>query len=200
MIYDFQDLKEDIQMEFVSNHLAEILYKQREQDGSSQERFLKKYFKYDIYKKKSGSLSLSQLKRYEKEYKNKRFSTIPKKNSEMLHTVLEKMGIVINELYREELYNELLIKDAERLVYKLKKMGLLDCIEKATELVFAMNEMRASFGFNESSRETLLSLLFTDAKDYLSGKDIGDVIYEDIETRHDINLDKGDVVLNKSSN
>lgn len=200
MIYDFQDLKEDIQMEFVSNHLAEILYKQREQDGSSQERFLKKYFKYDIYKKKSGSLSLSQLKRYEKEYKNKSFSTIPKKNSEMLHTVLEKMGIVINELYREELYNELLIKDAERLVYKLKKMGLLDCIEKATELVFAMNEMRASFGFNESSRETLLSLLFTDAKDYLSGRDIGDVIYEDIETRHDINLDKGDVVLNKSSN
>lgn len=43
------------------------------------EEFLKRYFDYNIYTKKTGSLSLSQLKRYEKEFKNNQINTIPKK-------------------------------------------------------------------------------------------------------------------------
>ena len=60
---NFEDLKLEIQDEFISSNISEILYRQRKKDKLSQERFLEKYFEYNIYKKIAGSLSLSQLKR-----------------------------------------------------------------------------------------------------------------------------------------
>lgn len=90
MDFYFRDLKEEKQREFISKNLAEILCEQRKKDKISMEEFLKRYFDYNIYTKKTGSLSLSQLKRYEKEFKNNQINTIPKKNSKVLDIILKK--------------------------------------------------------------------------------------------------------------
>ena len=97
MDFYFRDLKEEKQREFISKNLAEILCEQRKKDKISMEEFLKRYFDYNIYTKKTGSLSLSQLKRYEKEFKNK---IIKFRNDEIHHKdIAYKEGATKDGLY-----------------------------------------------------------------------------------------------------
>ncbi len=91
MVYYFKDLKEEKKKEFLVQNLAEILYRQRKKDNISQSAFLIKYFERTLDKVNRPLLSLSQLKRYEKEYNNNQLSTIPKKNREALNIVKDRM-------------------------------------------------------------------------------------------------------------
>ena len=51
---NFEDLKLEIQDEFISSNISEILYRRRRKDKLSQERFLEEYFEYNIYTKMTG--------------------------------------------------------------------------------------------------------------------------------------------------
>ncbi|MEZ7643477.1 hypothetical protein O3672_04180 [Streptococcus chosunense] len=188
MDFYFRDLKEEKQREFISKNLAEILCEQRKKDKISMEEFLKRYFDYNIYTKKTGSLSLSQLKRYEKEFKNNQINTIPKKNSKVLDIILKKMESIANELYRKKIYMDLLKKDSIILAQNLNELGLLDCIEKSTDNLLAMYMYNKEFGRNYT-KEYLLDWLVSNAKKHLSGELMAEVIYEDRLTRHDIHND-----------
>lgn len=181
---NFFDLREEKQLEFISSHIAEILYRQRKEDRFSQERFLKEYFEYDIYSKKAGKLSLSQLKRYEKNFLRKDSPTTPKKNSEIFNVV--KNFSILNNLYREKLYHNYFKKDSLRFAEQLEELGLLNCIEKATSGLVAMNQYNVLLGKNYD-KIALLDWLFNNAKQNLIGKDIPELIYEGTKTRHDIN-------------
>ncbi|HEO1996415.1 TPA: hypothetical protein VAN19_002038 [Streptococcus agalactiae] len=183
-MFNFFDLREEKQLEFISSNIAEILYRQRDEDKLSQELFLKNYFGYNRYTKKADYLSLSQLKRYEKNFLRKSSPIIPKKNSEIFNIV--KKFSVLNNLYQEKLYHNYFKKDSLRFAEQLEELGLLNCIEKATSGLVAMNQYNVLFGKNYD-KITLLDWLFNNAKKGLIGEDIPELIYEGTKTRHDIN-------------
>ena len=180
---NFEDLKLEIQDEFISSNISEILYRQREKDGLSQERFLAEYFEYNIYTKIAGTLSLSQLKRYEKNYREKSSTIKPQKSSEIFNII--RRFSVTNDLYQREIYNDYLKEDSFRLAERLEELGLLDCIEKATNGLAGMNEFNIKFG-KTYDKSVLLDWLFTNANKALNGEDIPQFIYSQTKTRHDI--------------
>lgn len=183
-MFNFYDLKAEKQNEFISEHLPEILFRQRQQSKLSQQYFLKKYFGYDIYHKKSGILSLSQLKRYEKSYSRKEETTIiPKKNSKIFDVIRDLP--MTSDIYKEKVYQHYLEKDSLRFANNLEELGLLDCIEKATSGLVAMNSVNKRFGKHYTQIQ-LLNWVFANAKKSLIGEDIPELIYEDTTTRHDI--------------
>lgn len=189
MVYYFKDLKEEKKKEFLVQNLAEILYRQRKKDKISQSAFLIKYFERTLDKEKRPLLSLSQLKRYEKEYNNNQLSTIPKKNREALNIVKDRMENTIEEIYKEKLYSDLLKKDSQILASKLHELGLLDCIETSANAITEMIDYNKSFNKRASKnypKQFLLEWLFVNAKKYLNNEPLAEVIDEGRETRHDI--------------
>lgn len=189
MVYYFKDLKEEKKKEFLVQNLAEILYRQRKKDNISQSAFLIKYFERTLDKEKRPLLSLSQLKRYEKEYNNNQLSTIPKKNREALNIVKDRMENTIEEIYKEKLYSDLLKKDSQILASKLHELGLLDCIETSANAITEMIDYNKSFNKRTSKnypKQFLLEWLFVNAKKYLNNEPLAEVIDEGRETRHDI--------------
>lgn len=189
MVYYFKDLKEEKKREFLVQNLAEILYRQRKKDNISQSAFLIKYFERTLDKEKRPLLSLSQLKRYEKEYNNNQLSTIPKKNREALNIVKDRMENTIEEIYKEKLYSDLLKKDSQILASKLHELALLDCIEASANAITEMIDYNKSFNKRTSKsypKQFLLEWLFVNAKKYLNNEPLAEVIDEGRETRHDI--------------
>lgn len=71
------------------------------------------------------------------------------------------------------------------LVEHLEELGLLDCIEKATNELAGMNEFNIKFG-KTYDKLVLLDWLFNNAKKALNGEDISEFIYSQTKTRHDI--------------
>ena len=71
------------------------------------------------------------------------------------------------------------------LVERLEKLGLLDCIEKATNGLAGMNEFNIKFGKNYD-KFVLLDWLFNNAKKALNGEDIPKFIHSQTKTEHDI--------------
>ena len=180
---NFEDLKLEIQDEFISSNISEILYRQREKDGLSQERFLEEYFEYNIYTKIAGTLSLSQLKRYEKNYREKSSTIKPQKSSEIFNII--RRFSVTNDLYQRYIYNDYFKEDSFRLAERLEELGLLDCIEKATNGLAGMNEFNIKFG-KTYDKNVLLDWLFNNAKKALNGEDIPKFIHSQTKTEHDI--------------
>lgn len=180
---NFEDLKLEIQDEFISSNISEILYRQRKKDKLSQERFLEEYFEYNIYTKTAGTLSLSQLKRYEKNYREKSSTIKPQKSSEIFNII--RRFSVTNDLYQREIYNDYLKEDSLRFAKRLEELGLLDCLEKATSGLVAMNYYNSLTGKNYD-KYFLLDWLFNNARQGLSGEQIPELIYDGIKTRHDI--------------
>lgn len=174
---NFFDLSKEEQLDFISSHIAEILYRQREEDKLSQVQFLKKYFKYNIYTRKGGKLSLSQLKRYEKNFLDKSFPTTPKKNSEIL-SIVENFS-VLNNLYQEKLDYKCFEKNSLIFTKQLKKLGLLDSIEKATSEVFAMVSLNEAIG-ETYDKNFKLHWLYHNTKQTLNNVDIPISEYEEM--------------------
>jgi hypothetical protein len=75
--------------------------------------------------------------------------------------------------------------DSFMLVEHLEELGLLDCIEKATNGLAGMNEFNIKFG-KTYDKSVLLDWLFTNANKALNGEDIPQFIYSQTKTRHDI--------------
>ena len=71
------------------------------------------------------------------------------------------------------------------LVEHLEELGLLDCIEKATNGLAGMNEFNIKFGRNYD-KFVLLDWLFNNAKKALNGEDIPKFIHSQTKTEHDI--------------
>ena len=71
------------------------------------------------------------------------------------------------------------------LVEHLEELGLLDCIEKATNGLAGMNEFNIKFGKNYD-KFVLLDWLFNNAKKALNGEDIPKFIHSQTKTEHDI--------------
>ena len=71
------------------------------------------------------------------------------------------------------------------LVEHLEELGLLDCIEKATNGLAGMNEFNIKFG-KTYDKFVLLDWLFNNAKKALNGEDISEFIYSQTKTEHDI--------------
>jgi len=71
------------------------------------------------------------------------------------------------------------------LVEHLEELGLLDCIEKATNSLATMNEFNIKFG-KTYDKLVLLDWLFNNAKKALNGEDISEFIYSQTKTEHDI--------------
>ena len=182
-MFHFSDLKKEKQIDFISKNLSEILFKQRHELNLSQEQFLKKFFNYNIYTKKSGYLSLSQLKRYEKEYKKQVPFTVPKKNSKIFDIILNFS--VVDTIYIEKIFQYYLKEYSLRFAKQLEELGLLDCLEKATSGLVAMNYYNSLTGKNYD-KYFLLDWLFNNARQGLSGEQIPELIYDGIKTRHDI--------------
>lgn len=71
------------------------------------------------------------------------------------------------------------------LVEHLEELGLLDCIEKATNGLAGMNEFNIKFG-KTYDKFVLLDWLFNNAKKALNGEDISEFIYSQTKTENDI--------------
>ena len=71
------------------------------------------------------------------------------------------------------------------LVEHLEELGLLDCIEKATNGLAGMNEFNIKFG-KTYDKFVLLDWLFNNAKKVLNGEDIPKFIHSQTKTEHDI--------------
>ena len=75
--------------------------------------------------------------------------------------------------------------DSFMLVERLEELGLLDCIEKATNSLATMNEFNIKFG-KTYDKLVLLDWLFNNAKKALNGEDIPKFIHSQTQTEHDI--------------
>lgn len=75
--------------------------------------------------------------------------------------------------------------DSLMLVERLEELGLLDCIEKATNGLAGMNEFNIKFG-KTYDKLVLLDWLFNNAKKALNGEDISEFIYSQTKTGHGI--------------
>lgn len=75
--------------------------------------------------------------------------------------------------------------DSFMLVERLEELGLLDCIEKATNGLAGMNEFNIKFG-KTYDKFVLLNWLFNNAKKSLNGEDIPKFIHSQTKTEHDI--------------
>lgn len=75
--------------------------------------------------------------------------------------------------------------DSFMLVERLEELGLLDCIEKATNRLATMNEFNIKFG-KTYDKLVLLDWLFNNAKKALNGEDIPKFIHSQTKTEHDI--------------
>ena len=75
--------------------------------------------------------------------------------------------------------------DSFMLVERLEELGLLDCIEKATNGLAGMNEFNIKFG-KTYDKFVLLNWLFNNAKKSLNGEDIPKFIHSQTKTDHDI--------------
>jgi hypothetical protein len=75
--------------------------------------------------------------------------------------------------------------DSLMLVERLEELGLLDCIEKATNGLAGMNEFNIKFG-KTYDKFVLLDWLFNNAKKALNGEDIPKFIHSQTKTEHDI--------------
>lgn len=75
--------------------------------------------------------------------------------------------------------------DSFMLVERLEELGLLDCIEKATNSLATMNEFNIKFG-KTYDKLVLLDWLFNNAKKALNGEDIPKFIHSQTQIEHDI--------------
>ena len=75
--------------------------------------------------------------------------------------------------------------DSFMLVERLEELGLLDCIEKATNSLATMNEFNIKFG-KTYDKLVLLDWLFNNAKKALNGEDIPKFNHSQTQTEHDI--------------
>ncbi|MGV3161786.1 hypothetical protein ACEF17_01835 [Streptococcus hyovaginalis] len=180
----FDDIRETVQIDFISKNLAEILFRQRQKDNLSQRKFLQKYFEFNKYTNSGGELSLANLKRYEKAYNTKKHEFRPQKQKvkKIFNTV--KAMPVVEEIYKEQLYDNLFDNDSKDLGKNLKSLGLFDCIEVGTDRVLAMRAIREQFG-EKFTQNTLLEWVFYNAKIELNGKP-GAIIKKEWETRKDV--------------
>ena len=71
------------------------------------------------------------------------------------------------------------------LVERLEELGLLDCIEKATNGLAGMNEFNIKFG-KTYDKFVLLDWLFNNAKKALNDEDIPKFTHSQTKTEHDI--------------
>lgn len=179
MSTSFHDLKKEAQENFLLDNFAEILYRQRTNQNMSQQKFLNEYFGY------GKDLSLSQLKRYEKEYNTKNLQTRPKKNSQAVQNVLTKMADLVDKIYKEKIYETLFSEDVQLFGKNLQELGLLDCLEKAAGGLLGMNYWNTITGM-ENTPDELLERLFINAKRVLHNEPIAELDYEGRISRHDI--------------
>lgn len=75
--------------------------------------------------------------------------------------------------------------DSFMLVERLEELGLLDCIEKATNGLAGMNEFNIKFG-KTYDKFVLLDWLFNNAKKALNDEDIPKFIHSQTKIEHDI--------------
>lgn len=180
----FDDIRETVQIDFISKNLAEILFRQRQKDNLSQRKFLQKYFEFNKYTNSGGELSLANLKRYEKAYKTKEYEFRPQKQKvrKIFNTV--KAMPVVEEIYKEQLYDNLFENDSKDLGKNLESLGLFDCIEDATDIVLAMRDTQERLG-KKYTQNSLLEWLFYNAELALNEKPRG-LVEKEWKTRKDV--------------
>ena len=108
---------------------------------------------------------------------------MPKKNSKIFDIILNFS--VVDTIYIEKIFQDYLKEDSLRFAKQLEELGLLDCLEKATSGLVAMNYYNSLTGKNYD-KYFLLDWLFNNARQGLSGEQIPELIYDGIKTRHDI--------------